>query len=101
LKKFEDNGDLLREVQSNNINNAEKLIAKEAEVSASALLLTAKHGYCEIVKSLLKSFKVNLELEYILKFIDGDGNSGLHLALAHGHYEVANILLTYDKKHKR
>jgi len=27
----------------------------------------------------------------------GDGNSGLHIALAHGNYEVANILLASAK----
>ncbi|XP_065562277.1 uncharacterized protein LOC136028392 [Artemia franciscana] len=89
--------DLLREVRSNNVNNVEKLIAREAVVSSSALLLAVKHGYCEIVKSMLKSFIVNVELEYILKSMDEDGNSGLHLALGHGHYEIAKILLAYAK----
>ncbi|XP_065579829.1 putative ankyrin repeat protein RF_0381 [Artemia franciscana] len=89
--------DLLREVRSNNVNNVEKLIAREAVVSSSALLLAVKHGYCEIVKSMLKSFIVNVELEYILKSMDEDGNSGLHLALGHRHYEIAKILLAYAK----
>ena len=46
---------------------------------------------------MLKSLKITVELEYILKFTDEDGNSGFHLALEHGHYDVAIKLLTYAK----